>query len=288
MRSADPFLSLKEETTMMRAIIAEDELPAREAITAMAAAYGIDVLAACQDGPETVHSLAKYHPDLLFLDVQMPGMDGFEVLRNLSMDTFPAVIFTTAHDNYAVRAFEYRAIDYLLKPFDEERFRKAVDRAHLQLGHASNRAEWISRLANELCDAQDARAGLQRLIIRSRGEVSFLRVDDIDWIEASHNYLKIHSGLDVHVLRQTIKEIEGRLQPDRFLRIHRCLIVNVDRIRRFEACGYGEYLVVLRDGKKLSLSRGYRDNLDRFIESHNAPACQNEGHEPSASPRRRA
>ncbi len=260
----------------MRAIIAEDELPAREAIAAMATAYRIEVLAVCQDGPETVRSLAKYHPDLLFLDVQMPGMDGFEVLRSLSMDTFPAVIFTTAHDNYAVRAFEYRAIDYLLKPFDEERFRKAVDRAHLQLGQASNRAEWISRLAGELCEAQHARAGLQRLIIRSRGEVSFLRVDDIDWIEASHNYLKIHSGPDVHTLRQTIKEIEGRLQPDRFLRIHRCLIVNVDRIRRFEACGYGEYLVVLRDGKKLSLSRGYRDHLDRFIDSHNPPACRNE------------
>jgi two-component system, LytTR family, response regulator len=287
MRSADPFLSLKEEITMMRAIIAEDELPAREAITAMAAAYGIEVLAACQDGPETVRNLAKYHPDLLFLDVQMPGMDGFEVLRSLSTDTFPAVIFTTAHDNYAVRAFEYRAIDYLLKPFDEERFRKAVDHAQLQRGQVSNKGQWISHLASELCAAQHARAGLQRLVIRSRGEVSFLRVDDIDWIEASHNYLKIHSGPDVHMLRQTIKEIEGRLQPDRFLRIHRCLIVNVDRIRQLEACGYGEYLVVLRDGKKLSLSRGYRDNLDRLIDSQNAPAYRNDGPEPAAVPRRR-
>ncbi len=272
---------------MIRAIVAEDEVPARHAITAMAAAYGIEVLAECHDGPETVRNLAKYHPDLLFLDVQMPGMDGFEVLRNLPTDTFPAVIFTTAHDTYAVRAFEHRAVDYLLKPFDEERFRKAVDRAQLQLGIASNKAEWVSNLVSELCEAQQARAGLQRLVIRSRGEVSFLRVDDIDWIEASHNYLKIHSGSDVHMLRQTIKEIEVRLQPDKFLRIHRCLIVNVDRIRRLEACGYGEYLVVLRDGKKLSLSRGYRDNLDRLIDSHCAPAFRNDGPEPSAVPRRR-
>jgi len=272
---------------MIRAIVAEDELPAREAITAMAEAYGIQVLAECQDGLETIRNLAKYHPDLLFLDVQMPGMDGFEVLRNLPTDTFPAVIVTTAYDNYAVRAFEHRAVDYLLKPFDEERFRKAVDRAQMQIGMTSDKAEWIRRLISELCEAQQARTGLQRLVIRSRGQVSFLRVDDIDWIEASHNYLKIHSGSDVHMLRQTIKEIAARLPHDRFLRIHRCLIVNVDRIRRLEACGYGEYLVVLRDGKKLSLSRGYRDNLDRLIDSHCSLAGGNDGLEPSAPPRRR-
>lgn len=273
---------------MIRAIVAEDEVPARQAITAMAAAYGIEVLAACQDGPETIRNLSKYRPDLLFLDIQMPGMDGFEVLRNLPTDTFPAVIFTTAHDNYAVRAFEHRAVDYLLKPFDEERFRKAVDRAQMQIGQASHKADWISHLVSELCEAQHRRTGLQRLVIRSKGQVSFLRVDDIDWIEASHNYLKIHSGSDVHMLRQTIKEIEARLPHDRFLRIHRCLIVNVDRILRLEACGYGEYLVVLPDGKKLSLSRGCRDNLDRLIDSHCSLAFRNDGSEPSAAPRRRA
>jgi two-component system LytT family response regulator len=251
----------------LRAIIAEDELMARQAITAMAAAYGIEVLAACQDGSETLSNLATHRPELLFLDVQMPGMNGFEVLENLPSGYLPAVVFTTAHETYAVRAFEHSAVDYLLKPFDEERFRKAVDRARSRLGKGSTNSEWIRRVASELREAQQARAGLQRLVIRSRGEVSFLRVDEIDWIEASHNYLKIHAGPDTHLLRETIKEIETRLQPDKFLRIHRCLIVNVDRIRRLEACGYGEYLVVLRDGKKLSLSRGYRENLDRLIDS---------------------
>jgi two-component system LytT family response regulator len=267
----------------MRAIIAEDELLARQAITAMAAAYGIEVLAACQDGPETLSSVVRHRPELLFLDVQMPGMSGFEVLENLPSGTLPAVVFTTAHETYAVRAFEHSAVDYLLKPFDEERFRKAVDRARSRLGKGYN-SEWIRRVASELREAQQERAGLQRLVIRSRGEVSFLRVDEIDWIEASHNYLKIHAGPDIHLLRETIKEIETRLQPDKFLRIHRCLIVNVDRIRRLEACGYGEYLVVLRDGKKLSLSRGYRENLDRLIDSLQHYASRGDFAEPAVVP----
>lgn len=268
----------------IRAIVAEDELVARQAITGMAASYGIEVLAACQDGPETVRTVAKHSPDLLFLDVQMPGMDGFEVLEKLPSESFPAVIFTTAYDTYAVRAFEHSAVDYLLKPFDEERFRKAVDRARSRLGKSSSHSEWIRLLASELREAHQARTGLERLVIKSRGQVSFLRVDEIDWIEASHNYLKIHSGPDIHLLRETIKEIETRLQPDKFLRIHRCLIVNVDRIRRLEACGYGEYLVVLRDGKKLSLSRGYRDNLDRLIDSLQPSASTSEITEPPLAP----
>jgi two-component system LytT family response regulator len=260
----------------IRAIVAEDEPVARQAITAMAGAYGIEVLAECKDGPDTVRNVARHAPDLLFLDVQMPGMDGFDVLQNLPAEAFPAVVFTTAHDTYAVRAFEHSAVDYLLKPFDEERFRKAVDRARLHLGHGSNHAELIRHLVSKLREAQQVRTGLQRLVIRSRGQVSFLRVDEIDWIEASHNYLRIHSGPDIHMLRQTMKEIEAQLQLDKFLRIHRCLIVNVDRIRRLEACGYGEYLVVLRDGKKLSLSRGYRDNLDRLIDSLHASGSRND------------
>lgn len=268
----------------IRAIVAEDELVARQAIAAMASAYGIEVLAACQDGPETIRNVARHNPDLLFLDVQMPGMDGFEVLENLPSESFPAVVFTTAHDTYAVRAFEHSAVDYLLKPFDEERFRKAVDRARSRLGDGSNRPEWIRHLASELRHAQQARAGLQRLVIHSRGQVSFLRVDEIDWIEASHNHLKIHCGSDIHLLRETIKDIEARLQPDKFLRIHRCLIVNVDRIRRLEACGYGEYLVVLQDGKKLSLSRGYRENLDRLIDSLHPSGSPRDIPEPPVSP----
>ena len=248
----------------MKAIIAEDELVARQCIAAMANACGIEVLAECKDGEETIRGLNRYRADLLFLDVQMPGIDGFGVLQGMPQESIPAIIFTTAYDQYAVRAFEHQAVDYLLKPFDEERFRKAVDRVRLQL-ERSDRGDLIGQLLREISKTRQVPNPPQRLVVRSRGQVTFLRVDEIDWIEASHNYVKIHIGRDVHLLRQTIAEVETRLQPDRFLRIHRSMIVNVDRILRLESCGYGEYLVVLHDGKKLSLSRGYRDRLDRFI-----------------------
>jgi len=255
----------------IRAVVAEDELVARQSICAMARAYDLEVVAECKDGDEAIESLQRYRADLLFLDVQMPRTDGFGVLQTMHAETLPAVIFTTAHDRYAVRAFEHHAVDYLLKPFDEERFRRAVDRFRVQFEKGANRADLVGRLLSELNrarldHARQDRNGPERIVVRSRGQVAFLRVDEIDWIEASHNQVKIHIGRDVHLLRQSITEVEVRLQPDRFLRIHRSLIVNVDRIRRLEACGYGEYLVVLHDGKKLSLSRGYRDRLDRFVD----------------------
>jgi len=250
----------------MRAIIAEDEQVARQAIAAMATASGIQVLAECGDGAETIHCLQAYRPDLLFLDIQMPGIDGFGVLQGVPSPMLPAVIFTTAYDRYAVQAFEHNVLDYLLKPFDAERFSKAVDRAKLQLMSGINRAELISHLAAELHKADELLAASRRVVVRSRGKVEFLRVDEIDWIEAQHNYLRLHVGNEVHLLRQTIGEIETRLDPARFLRIHRSLIVNIDRIRYLQACDYGEYLVVLKNGKNLPLSRGYRDRLDRLLE----------------------
>jgi two-component system, LytTR family, response regulator len=254
----------------IRAIVAEDELLARQSLCAMAKAYDIEVLADCKDGDEAIYSLQRYRADLLFLDIQMPGKDGFGVLQGVHREVLPAVIFTTAHDQYAVRAFEHHAVDYLLKPFDERRFRKAVDRARLNIGR-ENRGDLVIRLLSELDKARQDQSHAERLhheriVVRSRGQLAFLRVEEIDWIEAAHNHVRIHIGRDVHLLRESITDLEGRLQPYMFLRIHRSLIVNVDRIRRLEACGYGEYLVVLHDGKKLSLSRGYRDRLDRFVD----------------------
>jgi two-component system LytT family response regulator len=250
----------------IRAVIAEDELVARNVLATMARANGIEVLAECSDGTEALRSLKKHKPDLLFLDVQMPGLDGFGVLQRMPRESVPAVIFTTAYDQYAVRAFEHDAVDYLLKPFDDERFRKAVARAQSQIDQAPKQAELISRLVTEISQARQTGPHLQRLVVRSRGRIAFLRIEEIDWIEAAHNYLKIHVGGVVHMLREAIGEIESRLPSDRFLRIHRSIIVNVDRIARLEACGYGEYLVVLNDGKKLSLSRGFRSRLDRFVD----------------------
>ena len=250
----------------MRAIIAEDEQIARQAIAEMANARGLDVVAECRDGAEAIHCLQTHRAEILFLDVQMPGIDGFGVLQGTPPDKLPAVIFTTAYDRYAVQAFELNAVDYLLKPFDEERFGKAVNRAILRLANRTSDAALISRLAEQIQHARSLQPGVERLVVRSKRKVDLVRIDEIDWIEAHHNYLRIHVGKEVHMLRQTIGEIETRLRPDRFLRIHRSLIVNVDRVRSLQACGYGEYLVVLENGKNLPLSRSYRDRLDCFLE----------------------
>ena len=251
----------------MRVIIAEDELEARRSIGEMARAYGLEVVAECQDGDATIHSLQQFRADLLFLDIQMPGIDGFGVLKGVEPALIPGLIFTTAYDQYAVRAFEHNALDYLLKPFDDERFRKAVDRARLRLASVPDHGMLIHQLLAEFHQSRPAAKGVGTLVVRSRGKIAFVKVEDIDWIEASGNYLKVHIGTEVHSHRATIAEIESQLDSDKFLRIHRSLIVNVDRIRHLESCGYGEYLVVLRDGKKLSLSRGYRERLDRFVEN---------------------
>lgn len=252
----------------MKAIIAEDEQAAREAIVGMARGRGIDVLAACKTGAETIRSVQASRPDLLFLDVQMPGLNGFDVLRRIRQDSLPSVIFTTAYDRYAVRAFEHNAVDFLLKPFDEERFCRAVDRAESQVASGSGRAALVQLLADEI----ESRQSPQRLVVRSRGQLTFVKVADIDWIEARHNYLRLYTGGEVHVLRKTMSEIESQLRPECFLRIHRSLIVNVDRIWHLKSCGYGEYLVELKNGKNLPLSRGYREHLDNLIEKIEASA----------------
>lgn len=267
---------------MLRAVIAEDEAVARYAIAAMAEACGIQVLAQCEDGAEAIHCVQKFRPDILFLDVEMPGIDGFEVLRKISGEYTPAIIFTTAYDQYAVRAFEHNAVDYLLKPFDEERFRKAVDRAQSRIVDRVTPADLISRITGALQSRQASSP--QRLVVRTRGKVELLRVEQIDWIEAKHNYLRLHVGNDVHMLRQTIGEIESRLEPTQFLRIHRSLIVNVDRIRQLQACGYGEYLVVLHNGKSLPLSRGYRDRLDELLKTIGASTGRSAGDRPVSRP----
>lgn len=246
----------------MRAIIAEDEQIAREAILSMAGHCNLEVLAECRDGAELMRQLQASRPDLLFLDVQMPGIDGFGVLQGIPKEKLPAIIFTTAYGEYAVQAFEHNAVDYLLKPFNEERFRKAVDRARLTIAQRSGAAQ------PERGDVGQppSHTTPQRLVVRSKGTVEIVRVDDIDWIAAQHNYVQLHAGNVVHTLRQTIQEIESRLDADSFLRIHRSIIVNVDRIRCLQACGYGEYLVVLKSGKSLPLSRSYRERLDHFLE----------------------
>ncbi|HZR65498.1 MAG TPA: LytTR family DNA-binding domain-containing protein [Terriglobales bacterium] len=251
----------------MRIIIADDETLAREKLRLMLDAEpDVQVLAECQDGEEALRALTTFKPDLLMMDIQMPNLDGFEVLSKLPTADVPLVIFTTAYDRHAVRAFEAHALDYLLKPFDQERLHDAVDRARAELLKADDRAA-TRRILSYLSETAGKQKSDRRLVIKSGGRVIFLNCDEIDWLEAAANYVKINVGKQSYLLRKGIGEIADRLDPTQFVRIHRSTIVNIERIKELQPVNSGEYIVVLKDGKELSCSRGYRTGLQQLIDS---------------------
>jgi two-component system LytT family response regulator len=250
----------------IRAIIADDEGLARTKLRLLLSSEtGISVVAECGDGKQAVDAVLVHKPDLLLLDIQMPDLDGFEVLKQIPAEQMPLVIFTTAYDQYAIRAFEAHALDYLLKPFNQERLHNALERVKAEL-LKSHEHSLRSRILDMLGDVKPDSPQLRRLVIRSAGRVVFLDLNEVDWIEAAANYVKLHVGRDSFLLREGIGHISARLDPDRFVRIHRSSIVNVSRIRELQPCDSGEYIAVLRDGKELSCSRGCRPQLVRLIE----------------------
>lgn len=202
--------------------------------------------------------LSQHETDLLFLDVQMPVMDGFALLETLPEERMPVVVFTTAHDEHAVRAFEVHAFDYLLKPFDDERFARTLGRARKYLRSQTDNSDRLLGLLDELRQARQEPA---RFAIRAPGRVFFVRVDEIDWVEAADNYASLHVGHDTHLVRETMNSLEARLDAKRFLRIHRSTIVNAERIRELRPWFHGEYMVILKDGTELTLSRTYREKI---------------------------
>ena len=255
--------------TPIRCLIVDDEPLARERIrTLLADVSDIEIVGECQDGRKAVAAIHKHAPDLLFLDVQMPGMDGFGVLESLPPEQIPVVIFVTAYDQYALRAFEAQALDYLLKPFDRERFQKALRRARTQVRQQKS-GERESALAPKILalleSLQAGQKHLHRLVIKSGGHVFFLRTEEIDWIEAAGNYVRLHAGGEEHLLRETMNALEGRLDPQKFLRIHRSTIVNIERIQELHPWFKGEHVVILRGGTRLTLSRGFREKLQRLL-----------------------
>jgi two-component system LytT family response regulator len=209
-----------------------------------------DVIGECENGREAVRALEQEAVDLLFLDVQMPEMNGFEVVNAIAR-SHPLIIFTSAYDEYALKAFDVHAFDYLLKPFDRRRFREAVQRARTRLSPAGSNMPHAA-----------ARTAPDRIAIRNNGRVIFLKLSDIDWIEAADNYVCLHSGRETHVLRETMSELEARLDPARFIRVHRSAIVNMDRIKELQPWFRGDYKVVLNDGKELTLTKNHREKLE--------------------------
>ena len=249
----------------IRTLVVDDEPLARERLTSLLAAEpDIEVLGQCRDGEEAVRGIIDHTPDLVFLDVQMPAMNGFEVIEAVGSERMPLVIFVTAYDQHALKAFQVRALDYVLKPFDRERFQEALQRARAQIQRDES-GDLGRRLLALVKDLRRDQPKTDRLVVKSGGRLFFLRTDEIDWIEAAGNYVRLHVGTTSHLLRETMNAIEGRLDAEKFFRIHRSRIVNMERIQEMQPWLNGEYAVVLRTGTRLTLSRGYREKLQERL-----------------------
>ncbi len=257
----------------IKTIIADDEPLAREKIrNLLEEDPDIELIGECADGIETVTAIRNQQPDLVFLDVQMPELDGFGVLKALRHSNMPTLIFVTAYDQYALRAFEVHALDYLLKPFDRERFQKALQRAkeHIRKEKSGEVNEKLLTLLEDLKSEKSnnhERKYLDRLVIKAGGRVTFLKTEEIDWIEAAGNYIRLYIGKDSHLLRETMNNIQTKLDPEKFLRIHRSTILKIDRIKELQPWYHGEYFVTLENGKQLTSSRSYRHQLSKLLEN---------------------
>jgi two-component system, LytTR family, response regulator len=253
------------ESNRIRVLIVDDEPLARGMVSEMLETDSeAEIVGECSNGRDAVKAIESLSPDLIFLDVQMPEFGGFDVLESFKNQKLPRVIFVTAYDQYAVRAFEVHAVDYLLKPFDRERFNTAWGRAkvHIRKDQLDRRDQHIMALLQEL------KAGptyIERLVVKTAGRVFFLDIKDIDCIEAEGNYVRVHNGPRSYLLRETISGLESQLDPKEFLRIHRSAIVRIDKIKELQPWFHGEYHVILEGGKQLTLSRNYRANLQEAV-----------------------
>lgn len=248
----------------MRVLIVDDEPIARRGIRRqLQSEADVEVIGECGDGAAAIDAITELAPDLVFLDIQMPEVGGFEVVDAIGVARMPAVVFVTAYDEHALRAFDVHAVDYVLKPIDRHRFRTAVERARRRLAHAPGQLDRrIAAALEEL--GRPAHDYAKRLAIKGDGRVILVNVDEVDRLEAAGNYVEVHSGGRHHLVRETMARLEARLDPARFVRISRSSIVNAIRVRELQPMFNGDFVVVLRDGTKVAGSRRYRAALDRL------------------------
>jgi two-component system LytT family response regulator len=251
--------------TRIRALVVDDEPIARAHLRSLLEQRGdVVVMGECGEGRSAVRMIREASPDLVLLDVQMPELDGFAVVRDVGPDRMPAVVFVTAHDQHAVEAFEVHALDYLLKPVNRTRFTAAIDRVVRLLHDGSDRqrAEGLSGLVEH----PPARPGVERLAVRSGDRLLYLRLSEIDWIEAADDVVRLHVGRAVHAHRATMTQMEDRLPAAAFVRIHRSTIVNIERIREFHPWFQGDWILVLADGTRLQSGRSYRNRIRELLD----------------------
>lgn len=264
----------------LRTIIVDDESLARRGLALrLQHMPRIDVIAECANGQQALEAIAEHQPDLVFLDIQMPGIDGFDVVRQLQADTMPMVIFVTAFDQYAVDAFKVHAVDYVLKPIDDDRLHAAIERAvshheqeasarskerlmELMMGMTGASASSIEEMAQGENSPQQ---WPEKLVVKDGNNIQLIRVEDIDWVDAAGDYMCIHAGEATHIMRITMKELESMLNPARFTRIHRSTIINTECITGANTLDNGEYLLSLEGGAQLKVSRGFRDRVKQLL-----------------------
>lgn len=223
----------------------------------------IELISTCANGEEAIRQINEEQPDLVFLDIQMPEINGFDVLQNIEQGKVPLIIFVTAYDEYALKAFEVHALDYLMKPFKKERFFESLNRAKKAL-KKNNRAVINNKIENLLEFLEPARGSLSRILVKSSGRYFFLKTTDIDWIESAGNYVRIHSGGNNYLIRETMINMEKKLDSDTFFRIHRSTIINVNKVKELEQWFHGDYQVIMYNEEKLTMSRNYKELLEKF------------------------
>jgi two-component system, LytTR family, response regulator len=254
----------------LKAMIVDDEPIARRNLEALLEEDPeIEVIAVCASGTEAVKLIRKVPPDVLFLDIQMPEIDGFAVLKRINLTTIPAIVFVTAYDQYALRAFEAHALDYLLKPFSDERFAITLERAKSQIRQrdAAELSHKLHALLTEHSEQPSSTSGahVTRFLIKEASRVFFVKAEEIDWVEAADYYVTLHTGAKAHLLRETMSDLETKLDPTKFLRIHRSAIVNLHRVKEVQTRTGGEYVAIMKDGTQLKLSRSRRDQLETLL-----------------------
>ena len=250
-------------TAPVRTLIVDDEPLARTRIATLLTGHPrLVIVGESSDGPSAVNDILRLKPDLVFLDIQMPELDGFGVIDAVGVERMPVVIFITAYDDFAVKAFEINAIDYLLKPYDPDRFAAAVDRALRRLDGAPAKSDDIDNLLSGL--RHDRRVD-NRILVREGERIVVVKTADIDYVESAGNYVKLHIGRRNHLVRDTMKSLEERLPVDRFVRIHRTVIVNIDRIKELRPHFHGDFIIILHDTTRLPLSRRYRARLESAL-----------------------
>lgn len=252
----------------IKTIVIDDESLARERIrTLLKDQPEFEIISECRNGKEAVEEIITHSPDLVFLDIQMPELDGFGVLQNLSISKLPEIVFVTAYDKYALKAFEVNALDYLLKPFDRERFEATLSRAKSNIiNKTKSISEDVVALIKSLSDNSPSKY-MSKFVIKASGRIYFINADEIDLIEAAGNYVKIYTGNDSHLFRDTMTNLESKLDPQKFLRIHRSFIINPQSIREMNPWFNGEYVIKIKNGKEIKSSRNYKEAVNSILKS---------------------